>query len=100
VPLVHIIPWENPHVCETQVNTVSVIGKTAASFENCYTSVQASHFRFPEASAARSNSVTRTSTSSISMALAAWSKTLSAALTRVECGALASNMIFSSVFQV
>ena len=41
-------------------------------------------------SAARSNSVTRTSTSSISIALAAWSKTLSAALTRVECGAFVS----------
>jgi len=35
--------------------------------------------------------------SSISIALAPWSKTLSAALTRVEAGAFGSTMIFSNV---
>jgi hypothetical protein len=49
------------------------------------------------AAAARSSSATRASTSSISIALAEWSNTLSAARTRVECGAVGSTMIFSRV---
>lgn len=50
-----------------------------------------------DASAAFSSSVTRTSISSISIALAAWLNTASAALTRVAGGVVASTMTLSNV---
>src|SRR6266436_70345 len=45
----------------------------------------------------RSSSVSRASISSSSIALAAWPRMLSAALTRVDAGEFGSSMIFNSV---
>jgi hypothetical protein len=59
--------------------------------------ISGDHDRRADASAARSNSETRASVSSISSAFAEWLNTLSAARTLVEAGGLGSTMTFRSV---